>query len=79
MWAQLAMPDRAHRLDELVRHARAMCADFEAPALRAACEAAVDATPECSLRDYYTFRVHEERAAVLAASLAAKHSSSARP
>lgn len=69
MWDELAMPDRAHRLDELLAYARATYADFEP--VRAACEAAVDATPAYSLRDYYTFGVHEERAAVLAAVLAA--------
>ena len=70
MWDEVEMPDRAHRLDDLLKYARATYPEFEpVDKIQAACEAAVDATHGYSLRGYYTFGVHEERAAVLAAVL----------
>ena len=64
------MPDRAHRLDDLLKYARATYQELaKVETIQAACEAAVDATHGYSLRGYYTFGVHEERAAVLAAVL----------
>ena len=77
MWDEVEMPDRAHRLDDLLKYARATYPEFEpVEKIQAACEAAVDATHGYSLRGYYTFGVHEERAAVLAAVLS---SASAAP
>ena len=59
------MPDRAHRLDDLLKYARATYPEVaKVETIQAACEAAVDATRGYSLRGYYTFGVHEERAAV---------------
>ena len=67
------MPDRAHRLGDLLIYARATYPNVEK--IQAACEAAVDATRGYSLRGYYTYGVHEERAAVLAAVLASSSAS----
>jgi hypothetical protein len=75
MWDEVEMPDRACRLASLVRYARAkypwMNAD-ETGETGESVLSVVDATPEYSMRGYYTFGEKEERAA-LGAVLRARH------
>lgn len=78
MWDEVEMPDRACRLASLVRYSRAkypwMNADetVEAAESSESAAAVVDATPEYSMRGYYTFGEKQERAA-LDAVLRARH------
>ena len=81
MWDEVEMPDRACRLASLVRYSRAKypwmnsvgtvgtVGTVEAAETAAA---VVDATPEYSMRGYYTFGEKQERAA-LDAVLRARH------
>ena len=70
MWDEVEIPDRACRLASLVRYSRAkypwMNAEDTAEAVESseAAAAVVDATPEYSMRGYYTFGEKEERAAL---------------
>ena len=81
MWDEVEMPDRACRLASLVRYARAkypwMSADETGGSDQSGESgesflSVVDATPEYSMRGYYTFGEEEERAA-LGAVLRARH------
>ncbi len=75
------MPDRACRLASLMRYSRAKypwlnsvgtvgtVGTVEAAEANEAAAAVVDATPEYSMRGYYTFGEKEERAALDAALL----------
>jgi hypothetical protein len=81
MWDEVEMPDRACRLASLVRYARAKypwmnsvgtVGTVEAAESSESAEAVVEATPEYSMRGYYTFGEKEERAA-LDAVLRARH------
>jgi hypothetical protein len=70
MWDEVEMPDRACRLASLVRYSRAkypsMNAEDTAEAVESseAAAAVVAATPEYSMRGYYTFGEKQERAAL---------------
>jgi hypothetical protein len=70
MWDEVEMPDRACRLASLVRYSREKypwmhsVGSVEAAEAAEAAAAVVDATPEYSMRGYYTFGEKEERAAL---------------
>lgn len=73
MWDEVEMPDRACRLASLMRYSRekypwmnsvGTVEAAEANEAAEAAEAVVDATPEYSMRGYYTFGEKEERAAL---------------
>jgi len=84
MWDEVKMPDRACRLASLVRYSRAKypwmnsigtvgtVGTVEAAESSETAAAVVDATPEYSMRGYYTFGEKQERAA-LDAALRARH------
>ena len=64
MWDEVEMPDRACRLASLARYSRAKYPWMSSSETTTAAEAAVDATPEYSMRGYCTFGEKEERAAL---------------
>ncbi len=81
MWDEVEMPDRACRLASLVRYSRAKypwmnsvwtVGTVESAEASETAAAVVDATPEYSMRGYYTFGEKQERAA-LDAVLRARH------
>jgi hypothetical protein len=78
MWDEVEMPDRACRLASLVRYSREKYPWMHSVGTVGTVEAAeaaaavVDATPEYSMRGYYTFGEKQERAA-LDAVLRARH------
>ncbi len=81
MWDEVEMPDRACRLESLMRYSRAKypwmnsvgtVGTAEAAESSETAAAVVDATPEYSMRGYYTFGEKQERAA-LDAVLRARH------
>ena len=84
MWDEVEMPDRACRLASLVRYSRAKypwmnsvgtvgtVGTVEAVESSETAAAVVDATPEYSMRGYYTFGEKQERTA-LDAVLRARH------
>ena len=87
MWDEVEMPDRACRLASLMRYSRAKypwmnsvatvgtvgtVGTVESADSSETAAAVVDATPEYSMRGYYTFGEKQERAA-LDAVLRARH------
>jgi hypothetical protein len=84
MWDEVEMPARACRLASLMRYSRAKypwmnsvgtvgtVESAEAAETSETAAAVVDATPEYSMRGYYTFGEKQERAA-LGAVLRARH------
>ncbi len=78
MWDEVEMPDRACRLASLMRYSRAKYPWMNSVGTVGTVEssetaaAVVDATPEYSMRGYYTFGEKQERSA-LDAVLRARH------